>query len=264
MSNGDYFLGTQDDEVQRLAIQHRVWRDEMLSGFRNAGFGTGQTILDVGAGPGHASADISELVGSSGEVVAIERSPHFATVLRSLGRSNLTVRELDLMNEDFGDLIADGAWIRWVLAFLPDPALAVDRIARALRPGGTAVFQEYLDYAAWRLIPQPAAHRQYRDLVVQSWRESGGEPDAALDLPSWLDGAGMEMRSIRPMVRIIGPEDPMWEWPASFMATNAWRLHDLGYCSVEDAETFSTLLDDPDPSLRMLTPVVAEVIAVKR
>jgi hypothetical protein len=56
----------------------------------------------------------------------------------------------------------------------------------------------------------------------------------------------------------------MWEWPATFMATNAYRLHALGYCSEDEARAFATLLDDPAPSLRMLTPLVAEVIAVKR
>lgn len=264
MSDGDYFLGTQDDEVQRLGLQHRVWRNEMLAGFREAGFGPGQTILDVGAGPGHATADLSDLVGADGKVIAIERSPHFVSVLENLGPKNVTVRHLDLMDGDLGDKIADGAWIRWVLAFLPEPELTVAKIARALRSGGKAVFHEYLDYAAWRLIPQPPAHLKYRDLVVRSWRESGGEPDAALDLPRWLADCGMEMQSIRPMVRIIGPTDPMWEWPASFMATNAWRLHSLGYCTAEEAEIFSTLLDDPDPDLRMLTPVVAEIVAIKR
>ena len=52
MSEGDYLLGTRDDEVARLGLQHRVWRGEMLAGFRAANFGPVQTILDVGAGPG--------------------------------------------------------------------------------------------------------------------------------------------------------------------------------------------------------------------
>ena len=82
MSDGDYVLGTRDDEVARLGVQHSVWRAEMLEGFRLAGFGAGQTILDVGAGPGFASADLSELVGPSGRVIALERSPHFAATLR--------------------------------------------------------------------------------------------------------------------------------------------------------------------------------------
>ena len=264
MSDGDYLLGTHEVEVERLGLQHRVWRDEMLQGFAAAGFGPGQTILDVGSGPGHATADLAELVGPTGNVIAYERAPHFVDALKARDLANVAVRPVDLMSDSLGEALADGAWTRWVLAFLPDPASAVAKIAAALKPGGTAVFHEYLDYEAWRLIPQPPAHRRYRDLVVKSWRESGGEPDAALELPRWLADAGMELIAIRPMVRIIAPDDPMWEWPASFIATNAYRLHALGYCSEDEAREFATLLDDPAPSLRMLTPVVAEVIAVKR
>lgn len=264
MTTGDYLLGTRDDEVARLGLQHRVWRDEMLAGFDAAGFGPGQTLLDIGAGPGHATADLSDRVGADGKVIAYERSPHFLDALRNRECPNIDVRPVDLTEDDLGENVADGAWTRWVLAFLPDPAPVVAKIARALKPGGKAIFHEYLDYEAWRLIPQPPEHRRYRELVVKSWRDSGGEPDAALPLPGWLADAGMEVVSMRPMVRIIGPGDPMWEWPTSFMATNAFRLHELGYCSREEAETFSTLLDNPPPDARMLTPVVAEVIAVKR
>ena len=263
MSEGDYLLGTRDDEVARLGLQHRVWRDEMLAGFGAARFGAGQTILDVGAGPGFATADLADIVGPSGKVIALERSPNFLAELNARALPNVEVRATDIVEQGFGDAIADGAWTRWVLAFLANPEVAVANIARALKPGGIAVFHEYLDYEAWRLIPQPAEHRHYRDLVVKSWRDSGGEPDAALPLPDHLRAAGMELVSIRPMVSIISAADPMWQWPASFVAINAWRLHELGYCSAAEAESFATLLDRAEPGTRMLTPVVAEIIAFK-
>lgn len=264
MSDGDYLLGTQDIEVERLGLQHRVWRPEMLAGLDAARFASGETFLDIGAGPGHATADLADIAGPSGKVIALERAPHFLETLRNRGLANVEVRGIDLVEDELGDGVADGAWTRWVLAFLADPAPVVAKIARALKHGGRAVFHEYLDYEAWRLIPQPPAHRHYRDLVVKSWRDTGGDPDAALQLPQWLADAGMDVVSMRPMVRIIEPADPMWEWPRSFMATNAYRLHDLGYCSEEEAREFSGLLDDVAPGTRMLTPVVAEVIAIKR
>lgn len=263
MSDGDYLLGTRDDEVERLGLQHRVWRDEMLAGLAAAGFGAGQTLLDIGAGPGHATVDLAALAGPAGRVIAFERSPHFAATLRARGLDRVELIEGDLIDLDLGEDVADGAWTRWVLAFLADPSLVVAKIARALKPGGRAVFHEYLDYEAWRLVPQPADHRRYRDLVVRSWRDSGGEPDAALGLPDWLAAAGLRLVAMRPIVRLIEPGDPMWEWPRSFMATNAFRLHELGYCTAEEASRFSVLLDHPAPGTRMLTPLVAEVIAEK-
>ena len=125
MSEGDDLLGTRDDEIARLGLQHRVWRGEMLAGFRAANFGPGQTILDVGAGPGFATADLAEIVGPSGKVIAMERAPNFVAALSARALPNVEVRATDIVEQEYGDAIADGAWTRWVLAFLANPEVAV-------------------------------------------------------------------------------------------------------------------------------------------
>ena len=53
----DYVLGTHDEESARLLLQHRVWRPRALDAWRRAGFTVGQTLLDLGCGPGHAAVD---------------------------------------------------------------------------------------------------------------------------------------------------------------------------------------------------------------
>jgi SAM-dependent methyltransferase len=264
MSDGDYVLGTRDDEVARLGVQHAVWRGEMLQGFRLAGFGAGQTILDVGAGPGFASADLSQLVGPSGRVIALERSPHFAATLSGRHLANVELREQDINEQEFGTAIADGAWTRWVLAFVADPARTVRHISQALRPGARAVFHEYADYESWRTMPPSLDHEQFRYQIDKSWRESGGEPDIALQLPELLEAAGLDLVAVRPMIRIVGREDAAWEWPASFIATGSARLAELGYATPEEAQRFATFLDRLPADTRMITPLVAEIIAVKR
>ncbi|MFN8221352.1 MAG: methyltransferase domain-containing protein, partial [Fimbriimonadales bacterium] len=77
MAERDYVLGTHDVEIERLGLQHRVWRDEMLRGWQDAGIGPGSKVIDVGAGPGHATLDLASLVGPGGQVAAIERSTRF-------------------------------------------------------------------------------------------------------------------------------------------------------------------------------------------
>src|ERR1044071_8239217 len=101
MNDGDYVLGTRDDEVERLGLQHRVWRGRVLEAFRAAQIRSGQTMIDVGAGPGFVTADLASLVGPSGKVIALERSPHFAATLRARGLANVEVREHDV-SQPFG------------------------------------------------------------------------------------------------------------------------------------------------------------------
>ncbi len=262
MSDGDYVLGTEADEIERLGLQHRVWRERVLEAWRRAGIAAGQTVIDVGAGPGWASADLSQLVGPTGEVIALERSHSFVEALKSRGLANVEVREQDV-TEPFGEGVADAAWCRWVLSFVAEPQRTVGHIARALRPGGVAVFHEYADYGAWRLMPPDPDHKRFRDAVIRSWRDSGGEPDIALQLPAWLEAEGLELVEARPHAMIVERTEQAWQWPASFMATGARRLAALGYLEDAEAERLGGVLDRPPPGSRMITPIVAEIVARK-
>ena len=69
----DYFLGTHDEELRRLGLQHRVWDPAVRDCWQRAGITAGSRVLDVGAGPGYAAADLAQIVGPGGEVVAVSR-----------------------------------------------------------------------------------------------------------------------------------------------------------------------------------------------
>ena len=77
----DYVLGTHDEELARLGLQHRIWRPIALDCWQKAGITIGSRVLDVGAGPGYAATDLAEIVGPTGKVVAVERSSNFVRAL---------------------------------------------------------------------------------------------------------------------------------------------------------------------------------------
>src|SRR6266513_3796631 len=72
-----YILGTHEQELARLGLQHRAWRPVALDCWQRAGITVGKRVLDVGAGPGYAAVDLAEIVGPTGGVVALERSENF-------------------------------------------------------------------------------------------------------------------------------------------------------------------------------------------
>ena len=267
MSEREYVLGTQSDEVERLGLQHRVWRPFMLEAFARTGISQGQVVIDVGAGPGFAAADLAGLVGPNGRVIALEQSRRFLESLASRmerrALTNVEARELDVSAQAFGSAIADASWCRWLLSFVPDPRRTVRHIVQALKPGGVALFHEYGDYGAWRTLPPDPEFERFRTLVMQSWRDSGGEPDIALSLPGWLAGEGMEILSIRPIVHAVTREDPLWQWPQSFLAVGALRLAELGYLTRGEAERIATLPERLKPGAWMTTPLVLEIVARK-
>jgi hypothetical protein len=111
------------------------------------------------------------------------------------------------------------------------------------------------------MMPRNADVDRFRTLVMQSWRDSGGEPDIVLQLPTLLAAADMQVVEARPLIRIVRRGDFAWAWPASFMAVNAARLHELGYASAQEAARFARALEEARPDTLMITPLVAEIIA---
>lgn len=263
----DYVLGTHDDEIDRLGLQHRVWRPRALAAWQRAGFTTGQTLVDVGAGPGHATLDLAELTGPRGRVIAVERSRRFLDALHATagarGLANIDAIEADLDQDALPDATADGAWVRWVFAFVKQPKELLRRVRRLLRPGGTLVVHEYFDYRTWRLVPRSTVFESFVTAVMASWRANGGEPDIALDLTTWMAECGFAIRELRPHVDVITPSDLLWQWPKSFIATGTARMAELGYLTGDEAaavrETF--VRSEADPQTRLVTPAVLEIVA---
>ena len=172
--------------------------------------------------------------------------------------------QVDVAESGFGTAIADAAWCRWLLCFVADRPRAVTHIAAALRPGGTIVLHEYGDYGSWRMLPPSAGLDRFRDLAMKSWRDTGGEPDVALELPALLAKEGLETVSTRPLVQIVGRNDFAWQWPAAFMASVARRLAELGYVEAAEADRLAGALVRVPPHSLMMTPMVVEIIARKR
>ena len=265
----DYVLGTHDDEIARLALQHRVWRPRALDAWRRAGFTVGQTVLDIGCGPGHAALDLAEIVGPRGRVLAFDRSRRFLDALsaaqRQRGLANISTFELDLDEEPLPAAGADAAWSRWVFAFMKRPRALLERVAGALRPGGTLVLHEYLHYATWRMTPRSAEFEEFVRTVIERWRASGGEPDVGLDLPRWLEELGFDLRSLTPIIDIVPASSFVWQWPRTFVDVGLRRLVELGDLGEERARAIADAFASGEaaPGTRMVTPAVLEIIAVR-
>ncbi len=266
----DYILGTHDEEIARLGLQHRVWKPRVLDAWSRAGFSAGHVLLDVGCGPGWASLDMAAIVGPGGRVHAVDRSRRFLEALEAersrSGIGNLLTHEIDLDTGPLPDLRADGAWARWVFAFVKRPRDLAGRLREALRPGGSVVLHEYFDYAAWRMAPRVAELEEFVTAVMESWRAQGGEPDVGLDLPGWLTESGFDVRDLRTHVSLVSPADPIWQWPRSFVEVGLSRLVDLGFLPAGRAGEIAAAVAaaERNPATLMVTPAVVEILAVRR
>jgi len=265
----DYVLGTHNEEIVRLGLQHRVWRPVVLDCWERAGITVGKRVLDIGAGPGYATVDLAEIVGATGQVVALERSQKFVRAMtesiKARGLSHVRVHEIDLIADKFPEGEFDFSWCRWVIAFLSEPGLAIEKLAKALRPGGRAIFHEYGHYETWRLFPLLETQEHFRSHVIASWRESGGDPDAAPILPTLLEKNGFVIRSTKPHIFCIRPNDYMWQWPATFIEVYLPRLLEQKRIDQQFIDRFRADLAaaEKNPNSFMITPLVVEIVAEK-
>ena len=65
-----YILGTDQEELKRLELQHSIWSSESHVGWRAAGFKRGDSILDLGCGPGSCSFELAKIVGPDGRIIS--------------------------------------------------------------------------------------------------------------------------------------------------------------------------------------------------
>jgi SAM-dependent methyltransferase len=265
----DYVLGTHEEELARLGLQHRIWRPVALDCWQKAGVTVGSRVLDLGAGPGYATTDLAEIVGPTGKVVAVERSSNFLRALEERSRerslANVETHELDLMTDNLPEGPYDFSWCRWVASFLTDPALLIQKLAAVMRPGGMAIFHEYAHYLTWRFIPRLPNQERFAEEVKASWTAAGGKADVGLDLPLHLARNGFVVQSALPLIYCVGPRDYMWQWPASFIGIGLARLQELGRIDAAFADNVVREFDAAgrNPDSLLVTPLVLEIVAEK-
>jgi SAM-dependent methyltransferase len=265
----DYVLGTHNEELARLGLQHRVWRPVVLDCWQKAGITVGKRVLDLGAGPGYATVDLAEIVGPTGRVVALERSENFVRAMeeacRARSLTNVDIHQIDLMTGEFPDGGYDFSWCRWVMSFVNDPALLIRKLGDVMRKGSVAIFHEYGHYETWHFLPRLPNQERFREHVIATWRESGGEPDGAVALATLLPENGFAIRSARPQLFCVCPKDYMWQWPATFIETYLARLIEIGRINEGFADQVRKDLAEAEknPNALMITPLVLEIVAEK-
>ncbi|GJM09879.1 MAG: methyltransferase [Lysobacteraceae bacterium] len=235
-----YILGTERAELFRLGLQHQVWAEEARTGWRHAGFGAGDKLLDLGCGPGFCTQDLGYIVGPAGRVIAVDRSQAFIEFCRQ--SSTLHGLPVDCIASTFDDMKLadgdlDGAYCRWALAWVANPEAVLGKVAAALRPGGTFVCHEYFD---WKTFQTEPAHPELDSAIaaaLQSFKQSAGDIDIGRRLPALFGQAGLEVVSTRPMTKLVRPGDFAWQWPASFFEVYFPKVVDAGLMSAETCQT---------------------------
>ena len=266
----EYALGTNDAEIVRLGLQHKLWSAAAFSIWERAGIRAGHRVLDIGCGPGYTSFDLAGVVTPKGKVVAVDESARFIGHLEqrrlSVADATIDARVGDVERLSLDKDSLDAAYQRWVLCFVKDPEAVVRGVAHALKPGGVFASQDYIHYEGILLAPQSRPFERFIRVVAEAWRDHGGDTEIGLRLPALLAKHGLRPVEISPMHRVARPGSQLWTWPTIFIETYGPKLVEDGRLTRQEHEALVADWKEhtDDPNAFFVSPPMADIVAVKR
>jgi len=262
----EYILGTHREELERLRQQHAVWTAAQLELLERAGLRAGQRVLDLGCGPGFTTFELARRVGPSGSVVANDLSERYLEFLRAecahLGLRAVETRLGPVEQLDLPDASLDAAYARWLLCWLPEPLTALQRVRRALKPGGVLLVQDYIDWGAMRVHPASPACLRMVEAGLAGWKESGVEIDFCARVPDLAPRAGFALEHFAPRARLGAVGSPEWRWVGEFYRIYYPKLVERGLLSAAEFEAWRLDWErrERERASWILTPTMADAI----
>jgi ubiquinone/menaquinone biosynthesis C-methylase UbiE len=151
----------------------------------------GQNILDVGCGSGFLTYELANLVGSSGTVIAIDKSEEMidATMERCFGLGQVSSRIADVRELPFDDNQFDAVTCTQVLLYVGDVAKAISELSRVTRGGGRVAILE----TDWRGAIMYSHHPELTDAIFTAWDKSVPSPNLPRRLSRLMHKAGINV-----------------------------------------------------------------------
>ncbi|MEU9468684.1 class I SAM-dependent methyltransferase [Streptomyces avermitilis] len=140
-NSGYAFDNTSERAGSRYDVLESTYDPVTFARLAGLGVAPGMRCLEVGAGAGSVAAWLAERVGPDGSVLATDIEPRWLGELPATG--NVRVVRHDIAQEDLPEGQFDLIHARLVLLHLPERQAALDRMVRALRPGGRLVLDEF-------------------------------------------------------------------------------------------------------------------------
>jgi ubiquinone/menaquinone biosynthesis C-methylase UbiE len=172
-----------------------VQREELRRSLRAS---VGESILDLGSGPGFLACELADEVGASGRVVGVDISADMNSLasrrVADCGFSDrVEILQGDATALPFADVTFDAAVSMQVIEYVPEPDAALHELARVLRPGGRVVIVD----TDWDSLVWEAENRARAARIATAWNEHLPDPYLPRSLAPRLRGAGFEVEEVR-------------------------------------------------------------------
>ena len=212
----DYFLGVHQKEVERLDRQHTAWQPETQQLIQRANLPNCKNILDLGCGPGFTTFEIAKHCPNA-QVTALDKATLYQQYLKHQIEQkqvhNITPLYEDILNltEQAGQF--DGAFCRWVLAFLiEDLKEILAAIYQKLNPRGVFAAMEYLTLDNTLSSPPNDGFLANTKGWHNFYLTNGGDAQIGTYLPQLLVEAGFTLETQTAVGGFAPVGHRWWNW----------------------------------------------------
>jgi SAM-dependent methyltransferase len=193
----DYVHGYSPRETVRLTEQSFILETLLHT---ETHYPKGSKVLETGCGVG-AQTRILARRNPEAHLTSIDISPESLAkakeAINSAGLSNVTFKQMDIMDLSFAEDSFDHVFICFVLEHLPNPHQALVDLKRILKPGGTLTAIEG-DHGSCFWYPETAASLRTWQCLIDSQKSLGHDPLIGRRLYPLLREAGFDVKEVSP------------------------------------------------------------------
>ena len=177
-------------ERQRLALMSALLDPIEIAHIARLGVAPGWRCLELGCGNGSIALGLAKRVAPTGQVVASDIDLRYVAELRA---PCLEVRQIDVLHDPLEEAAYDFVVARALLHHLTPARTALERMVKALKPGGVVLSIEP------DMLPCTVALPESMHSFWRGWLQWSA--DAGIDyfigrrISSWLDALGLEQVS---------------------------------------------------------------------
>lgn len=232
-SEGDYVLGHSQREIRRLATQATLLRPITERLIQNVKIGAGMRVLDLGCGAGDVSMLAAELVGPTGSVVGIDRSPEVLDVASErarLARMRQIRFEQASVQTFSSDEPCDLVIGRYILIHQSDPVDFLRSAARLVRSGGYIAFHEIRLVQTVDSSPRVPLWQLCGNLIETACQSALPHYDVGNRLIECFSEAGLPQPQLFCETLVGGGIDsPLYAWMAETLLSFLPQLAKIGF-----------------------------------
>jgi SAM-dependent methyltransferase len=270
-SQGYVFDPTWDLETERLRTNETIWDPGSFERLDRIGVGPGWSCLEIGAGAGSTARWLAERVSkengvspgiaraAAGRVVATDLETRRLGDLDSCG---VEVWQHDIRASELPDGGFDLVHARMLVQHLADKRAAVDRMIRALRPGGVLFLEDTDSLPLFRSAASEDFLQDVRAAGYGLMRRAGHEPRGGhFDLQIMLDAGLADVSADGRVVMVQGGSSQARHY---MLWLEYMRPKILSEGLLDDARIDAALSEMADPGNRWLSQVMISVIGRKQ